>query len=391
MCYVNKLLLSCFGIALAAFLLLSFGPKEALSAEDINIAVVGPMTGENSEIGLSTEKNVKLMADQVNAKGGIQGRLIKVQVEDDRFDLKETAAIAARLVADKKIMAVVGPSSSVTSLAAVSIYKRGELVTISHVATSDKLSGISPYYFRTITMDLPNARMCAQYIVKILGAKEVAAIYALQDGTITQARSVMKDVVKLGGKIVREEAHMEGDKDFTAQLTKIIAEKVDLIFTSNFYPDAATQIRQARGLGYNGLIMGSDGAYSNELIKIAGKENVEGFMCWAPFVPGSPKPEIRKYVEEFKAKYKGEVPDGYGSLAYDAAGVIVTALQKTIKGGKVDRKGIRDYIADIGTKNPPFPGVTGTIKFDKNGDVETPLKIVVIHNGEFQLAPKQLE
>jgi branched-chain amino acid transport system substrate-binding protein len=391
MCYRNKTVFSLIGILLLGVAILGFGPEEAFSAEDINIAIVGPMTGENSEIGISGEKNVKLMADQMNARGGIQGRLMKVQVEDDRFDLKETAAIAARLVADKKIIAVVGPSSSVTSLAAVPIYKKGGLVTISHVATSDKVSGISPFYFRTITMDFPNAKMSANYIVNILGAKKVAAIYALQDGTITQARSVMKEVVKLGGKIVREETHMEGDKDFTAQLTKIIAEKPDLIFTSNFYPDAATQIRQAKGLGYNGLIMGSDGAYSNELIKIAGKENVEGFMCWAPFFPGSANPVVQKYVQEFKAKYKGEVPDAYGSLAYDAAGVIVTALQKTIKDGKVDRKSLRDYIAGIGTKNPPYQGVTGVIKFDANGDVETPLKIVVIRNGEFQLAPKQLE
>ena len=240
-------------------------------------------------------------------------------------------------------------------------------------------------------MDLPNAKMAAYYIVNILGAKRVAAIYALMDGPITQSRSVMKEVAKLGAKAVREETHMEGDKDYTAQLTKIIAENPDLIFTSNFYTEAGTLIRQARGLGYKGLIMGGDGAYSNELIKIAGKENAEGVMCWAAFHHGSSKPEVQAYVAAYREKYKGENPDTYGACAYAGTGVIVTALQKTIKGGEVDRKRIRDYIAGIGTTNPPYPGVTGMIKFDNNGDVETSLKIAVIRNGDFELAPKQLE
>lgn len=75
-----------------------------------------------------------------------------------------------------------------------------------------------------------------------------------------------KEIERLGGKIVREETHMEGDKDMTAQLTKIIADKPDLIWVSNVYPEAATIIRQGRGLGYTGLIKKSDGAYSPELI-----------------------------------------------------------------------------------------------------------------------------
>jgi branched-chain amino acid transport system substrate-binding protein len=385
----NRVLISIFGLAFVALTSLSFSVKEAFPAEDIYIAIAGPMTGEYSEVGKSFEKNVKLMVDQVNAKGGIEGSAIKVKVEDDRLDLKEAAAIAARLVADTKVVAVVGNFTSATCLASAPIYKRG-LVQISPSATSEKLSGVSPWFFRTITMDLPNAKMAGKYIIDALGAKKIASIYALTDGTISQARSVNNEIKRLGGEIIREETHMEGDKDMTPQLTKIIAAKPDLIWVSNVYPETATIVRQARGLGYAGLILGSDGAYSPELIKIAGKENAEGVMCWAPFFPGSTEPTVKKYVEAYKAKYNGEVPDAYGSLAYDAAGVILTALEKTVKSGKADRKALRDYIAEIGGKNPAYDGVTGKIKFDKNGDVETPIKILVIKSGQFDLAPKQL-
>ncbi len=387
--YKCKIWFFSLGIVLALTLSIAFGVREVRTAQDIYIAVAGPMTGEYSEVGNSFEKNVKLMVDQVNAQGGIQGSMIKVQVEDDRLDLKEAAAIAVRLVADKKVVAVVGHFTSATCLASAPIYKRG-LVQISPSATSEKYSGVSPWSFRTITMDLPNAKMAGNYIVNVLKAKRVASIYALTDGTISQGRSVNKEIERLGGKIVREETHMEGDKDMMAQLTKIIADKPDLIWVSDVYPEAATIIRQARGLGYTGLIMGGDGAYSPELIKIAGKENVEGVMCWAPFFPGSTEPNVQKYVAAYKAKYKGEIPDAYGSLAYDAAGVIVTALQKTAKGGAADRKALRDYIAGIGTTNPAYDGITGKIKFDKNGDVETAIKVLVIKNGQFEIAPKQI-
>ena len=184
-----------------------------------------------------------------------------------------------------------------------------------------------------------------------------------------------------GGTVVDKEQYTTGDTDFKAQLTKIKGANPDLIFLSGYYPEGSKIAQQAKELGMDVQMLGSDGYASDELPKLGGAA-VEGMLVSTFFDYTKDDPAVQKFVDAYKAKYEGANPDWFVANSYD---VVMLAAAAAEKAGSNDRAAINDALASIGT----YEGISGPITFDENGDVIKPLSIVIVQDGGLVTAPQQ--
>jgi len=180
---------------------------------------------------------------------------------------------------------------------------------------------------------------------------------------------------KLGGQVVAFETYTTGDKDFSAQLTKIKQANPDVIFLPNYYNEVPLQIQQAHRLGITATFIGSDSWGAEDLIKLGGKD-VEGYFFSTHYARDIPAPATQKFISAYTAAY-GSVPDDVAALTYDSFGLLFEALKTA---NKIDRQAVRDALATLSR----YEGVTGTLQFKEgSGDPIKSAVILQIKDGKF--------
>jgi branched-chain amino acid transport system substrate-binding protein len=190
------------------------------------------------------------------------------------------------------------------------------------------------------------------------------------------AKFFRKAFIEGGGDVVAEPKYAEGDKDFNAQLTAIRATGADVIFCPGYYNEGALIVKQARDLGITVPIFGGDSWEAQDLINIGGAAMEGAYLC-SHYSPEDPSPRVQKFVEEYKKRYDGAVPDSNASLGYDSALVLVDSIRRA---GTTEHVALRDAIAS--TKN--FDAVTGHITIDEHRDASKNAVIVQVRDGRFQ-------
>lgn len=357
-----------------AFILLWVVGLSAIGANEIRIAVCGPMTGNYSQYGQAFKDGTMLMAKMVNAAGGINGVPVKIEIYDDKNEQKEGVNIAQRLVADKGVVCVIGHFSSGVCLAAAPVYLREGLVEISPTSSHPDFTKQGNYMFRNNVTEDMEGPASAEYIINKLGKKNIAIIYVNNDWGVTAKGYFTEGVKKFGGKIVASEMFIDGQtRDFTPIITKIMAAKADILFLAAMYTETGMIAQQIERLGYKIDMFGNSSVYTDALIQLAGK-SVEGMRLAASYFDEDPSPVVRNFVDSFKKEY-GTVPDQYAALAYDTCGIVIEALKKS----GPDRAKLRDAIA--ATKD--YPGVTGNTTLNEFRDAVKGVIIVKIENGKF--------
>ena len=219
------------------------------------------------------------------------------------------------------------------------------------------------------------------------------------DYSVGLAQFFSETFENLGGKIITKESYSEGDIEFRAQLTAIRAKNPEVIFIPGYYTEVGLIARQARDLGITVPLIGGDGWDSPRLVEIGGAA-LENTYYSNHYTPEDPRPEIQKFIAEYKSRYN-EVPDAMAPLGYDAARIAFDAIKrsgileaesikeaysKNPKAGSFaeavntpeNRQRIRDAIAQ--TKD--FPGVTGLITIDENRNAQKSAVVVKVENGE---------
>jgi branched-chain amino acid transport system substrate-binding protein len=175
--------------------------------------------------------------------------------------------------------------------------------------------------------------------------------------------------------VVAYETYTTGDKDFSAQLTKIKNTSPQIVFLPSYYTDVPLQVQQAHRLGVNVPFLGSDAWSTEELIKMCGGE-CEGFYFCNHYSPDTKNPATRKFIETYMARY-GKTPDDVAALTYDAFGLLREAV---VKSDRLDRQAVRDSLSRI----TEYKGITGEMRFLPGS--RDPIKggvIMQIKNGKF--------
>ncbi|NTV43360.1 MAG: ABC transporter substrate-binding protein, partial [Syntrophobacteraceae bacterium] len=182
--------------------------------------------------------------------------------------------------------------------------------------------------------------------------------------------------------VVAFETFTTKDKDFSAQLTKIVASGADVLFTPQYYDEIPLIVKQAKELGWKKPIMGSDSWGSAELMKLCG-DSCKGYFFSTHYAAAGAKGATKEFIDKYNAKY-GYVPDDVAALTWDAIGLLLEAVKNTgsLSGDLVkDRNSVKDQLAKI--KN--FEGITGKMTFASHGDpVKCAVVVKISDKGEFE-------
>jgi branched-chain amino acid transport system substrate-binding protein len=351
------------------------------SGAPFKVGVAGPMTGQYATYGASHKAGAEIAIEELNAAGGVNGGEASMVLGDDLGDPKEAVLVAQKFIDDSEVVVVDGHQFSGATIAAGGKYEPVGLPMISPSATNPDISTLGDFIWRICMTDAVQGEGLANYSVNDLGLSKVAIMYDSSDYGRGLADAYEEGITAAGGTVVGREQYATGDTDFKAQLTKLKAAGPELLFLSGYYPEGSKIAQQARELGMDVQMLGSDGYASDELPKLGGAA-VEGMLVSTFFDYTKDDPAVQKFVEAYKAKYEGANPDWFVANSYD---VVMLAAQAAANAGSNDRAAINEALASIGT----YEGISGPITFDENGDVMKPLSIVVVQDGSLVTAPTQ--
>lgn len=354
------------------------------SGEEIVIGVAAPFTGNSAAFGSQIRKGVELAAERLNAEGGINGRKVVLQMEDDTGTPTDASNVATTLASNDKILAVVGHFNSACSNAGKPIYTQAEMVMFSPASTAVNVTQNSDYAYRNIFTDKFQGQSLADYAGKILGFKKVAILYDNDDYGIGLKDSFSERAKELGVEIVSANPYNKDSVDYRSQLTSLQGTQPDAILIAGLYAQAATIAKQARELGLTIPLMGGDGVFSDEYIKLAG-DAAEGTYVSTPFLFELGGERAKKFSEDFKAKFNME-PDAWAALSFDALNIVATGLKE--KG--LTREAVLEYLKTVNSPATAYDGLTGKTYFDEEGDCRKPVQVAVVKGGRFVAAEKQL-
>lgn len=357
------------------------GNGDSASGDELFIASANPMTGDSAQFGDMKVKAIELALEQINAEGGIDGKQVKLLVGDDTGNPKEAPNVAQRFASNDNVLAVIGHWNSSATLAARGIYEAAGIPVITDSVNQQITDGTTPHVFRISLTDTTQAINLAQYAYDKLGAESAAILFTANDFGTGLKNEFTTEFENLGGNVVASETYFEGQsKDFSPQLTKINGAKPDVLFVAGYYVETALIAQQARSIGLDAQMIGTEGISSEELIKLGG-DAVEGIKFAAFFHPDVEFEGTREFVEAFREKYDRE-PDNYTALAYDSTMLILEG----IKANGATREGITEYIANAND----FPGIAGPISFENN-EVTRNIIILEVKDGKIVPAEVQLD
>ncbi|MCR4398036.1 MAG: ABC transporter substrate-binding protein [Firmicutes bacterium] len=352
-------------------------PAEPAKPKTIKIGCTFPLSGSSAELGQRTLRGINLAVEEINAAGGINGKLIEVVPMDDRADPKEAANVANLFASNPEILAVIGHNNSSCTLAGAPIYNKAGLPHISPDSSSPKITDAGPYTFRVRNSDAYTGAYNVQKMWEA-GYRKIGILYENNDFGRGGLEVGTKTIKELGSEPAATEAFMLGEtKDFSTAITNFKKAGVEAIYLVGDYTEIALFCKQAHQMGYRPSVWGATGAFNPAIIKLAG-EDAEGIVGSTVFYPDDPRPEVKEYVKKFVERYKSEgitQCDAFSPNGYDSLRIIAEAIKKNGE----SREGIKNYLTTL----KDFPGVIGKITFDENGDVKIPLKLFVIKNGDF--------
>jgi len=341
--------------------------------EGIKIGTIGPLTGGVASYGISTKNGVEIAVDEFNEAGGINGQQIILVSEDTRGEQTEAANAASKLIERDKVLAIVGGVISAETMTAGPITNDAEVVMISSSSTAVGVPEIGDYVFRNCLADELQVIQLAEYAVEELELGKFAVMYTNNDYGVS-LKDAFEEKAKEIAEVVGIETFNDGEVDFRAQLTKLKNKNPDALYIAGYYTEAAKISQQAREQGLDVQILGADGFYSPELIEL-GEDAVEGAIFTAGFFVDDPAESTQNFVKAYEERFNVE-PDMFAAQAYDAAMILLTALEASNgEGGEALQQ------AMLNIKN--FPGITGETSFTSIGDAVKGIIILEVENGRF--------
>ena len=329
------------------------------AAEPYKIGAVFAVTGPAALLGEPERNTAMMLAEQINAGGGINGHPLEVIIEDTEGDEAKTVMKVKKLI-NEKVAVIVGPTRSGTTMAAIPIVEKAQIPMISCAAAEDIVKPVKKWVFKTPQSDADAVRRIYEKMKELKLAK--AAIMSGTTGFGTAGREQLKKLAsEYGITIVADETYGPKDTDMTAQLTKIKGTDAQAIINWEIVPAQTTVMKNKKQLGITIPLFQSHGFGNIKYAQDAGDaaESVLfpcGLLFAADTLPDSnlQKPVLAAYRKAYEEKFKTDV-SSFGGYAWDALSLVVEAL----KAVGPDSAKIRDYIEQ--KKN--FVGVSGIFNY----------------------------
>ena len=372
-----------FGLGLvSAAILAGCSAGGASNGNTVKLGGNFELTGNVAAYGSAMDNAVKLAVEQ---KGKLLDKELKYVSYDNKSEKTEVASVAKKLVSEK-VVGVVGPATTGDAQVSIPIMEQAKIPAVFPATTGDGITlkdaknpeSVYDYIFRVCFSDNYQGVVGAGFVSQKFPNAKVAV---LQDSASDYSKGLSEAFektytdAKIGGQIVAKETYQSKDTDFQAVLTSLKSKSFDVLYIPGYYEEVGLIIKQARELGITQPIVGGDGLSSEKLVELAGnKANLTNVFYTAHFSAKSTDADVQEFIKAYKEKY-GTTPDSFSALAYDAAQLLMKAIEKA---GSTDAQAIKKALAE----SADFDGVTGTFTMGKD---HTPVKSTVViefQNGE---------
>jgi branched-chain amino acid transport system substrate-binding protein len=364
-------------------------PAEVEEGPPIKIGFDIPLTGDIPKVGEGSKYAGEMMLEKVNGAGGLvvgnKQHKLEFIYEDNESKAESATAAALKLITTDKVLAIVGPQASKQAVPTGEVCETNKTPMISPWSTNPRTTADRPYVFRACFLDPFQGPVIANFATEEFGATKAAVLYDVASDYPKGLAEFFKaafEELHGDGSVVAFETFTTKDRDFSAQLTKIVASGADFLFTPQYYDEVPLIVKQAHELGWDKPILGSDSWGSAELMTLCG-DDCKGCFFSTHYAAAGAKGATKEFIDAYNAQY-GYVPDDVAALTWDAMGILLQAIQNT--GGltgdlDMDREAVKDQLGKI----KDFEGITGKMTFTPDGD---PIKCAVIVKisdaGEFE-------
>ncbi|MTV48689.1 ABC transporter substrate-binding protein [Heliobacillus mobilis] len=358
------------------------------AGQDSNEIVIGAnfeLSGDVATYGTSSLNAAMIAFDEINAKGGINGKKIRVVKYDNKSDKTESMNVATRLITQDKVSAIIGPVTSGNTLGVVPVVNSKKVPVLTPTATHPDVTidpntkKVNEYVFRACFIDSFQGKAAAEFGLK-KGKKAVVLVSQADEYSKGLAKFFKEGFAAGGGTILGEEAFNKDDNDYRAILTKVKSQEPDVIYLPAYYEVVAKVVKQARELGIKAAFVGGDGWDSPKLVEVAGKDVLNNCFFTNHYTPEDPDPAVQSFVKAYKEKY-GQTPDALAALAYDGARLLADAIQRA---GSTEPEKIKEALA--ATKD--FPAITGKFTLNENHDPVKDIVIIELKDGKQVVSEK---
>ncbi|WP_024512890.1 branched-chain amino acid ABC transporter substrate-binding protein [Bradyrhizobium sp. ARR65] len=327
-------------------------------AEDITIAVAGPMTGTESAFGRQMKNGADMAIEQINAAGGVLGKKLALDVEDDACDPKQARSVAEK-IGGMRIPFVAGHYCSSSSIPASEAYAENNVLEITPASTNPTFTERGLWNVaRVCGRDDQQGAVAGDYIAKSFKGKNIAILNDKTTYGKGLADETKKALNKAGITEKLYESYTKGDKDFNAIVSRLKSENIDLVYVGGYHQEAGLILRQMRDQGLKTILMAGDALADKEYASITGPAGAGTLFTFGP--DPRKKPSAAAIVEKFKAKNID--PEGYTLYTYAAIQVWTQAVAKA---GTSDPKKVMDTI-----KAGSWDTVIGKLEYDAKGDIK---------------------
>jgi branched-chain amino acid transport system substrate-binding protein len=370
-------------------LVLSMAMAGGGGEQTIKIGFNIPLTGNSPKLGESAKNAGELVKKQINDAGGldVQGKKYKVDFVYVDNELKPESAVQAaiRLIEQDRVLAIVGPAGSGRAIPAGQINNDNRTPMVSPWATNPDVTRNRPYVFRACILDPVQApaavKFAAQQFPQVVRA---AVLYNVEDDYSKGLAELFRGSWESShgaGSVRAFESFGENDKDFSVQLTKIVNTDAQLLYLPDYYNHVALIVPQAKNLGWGDKpVLGSDSWGSSDLVTLSNNA-VRGYYFTDHFAAAGATGITKTFIDQYRAAYN-ENPDSVAALTYDSAMIVLQAVANAGLTGTLakDREAVKDAVVAL----KDFPGVTGSMTFNADGDPDKTAVVVQISDaGEF--------
>ena len=373
---ILSLLISIFLLILSACT--STSSTSQLLPNETRIGVLLPLSGKRSFSGRKTLAGIFLAHEQIEKMGPVRGKMIKLVIIDNKSTIEGSREAMRRFIAKEHITLLIAACSTANALAVKPLAEAAKIPVLFTIASGNIVTERSPYMFRCCFTDSLQGKAMASFAARNKLYENVGVLLDLND-RVTYRRDLGRAFAaafrKISGKTVKEVGYYSGTDNFVPQIAEFKKSRAAAIFAPSDIPDAGVILRQSRKCGINKVFLGSDGWDQPELFKYSGPHPQPCFFT-SMFSAESNLPGVKEFVRSIKAR-TGSIPNVDTAQAYDALRIAVKALQLSRMPGDI-RSGLYQ-IQD-------FPGVTGTLSINAQGDA---VKVIFIKqvikkpNGKF--------
>lgn len=343
-------------------------------ADDVTIAVAGPMTGPVATIGEQIKRGAELAAEAINANGGVDGKTIRIAIFDDACEPKQAVAVANRIVSER-IKFVDGHACSGSSIPAAEVYAESGVLMMSPASSAPKLTDNAAEkgwitIMRLYGRDDAQGKFIGPWIKDKFGSQKIAILHDKSAYGKGLADVVKASLNNAGVQEVLYEGINPGEKDYRAVIDRLKAEGVDVVYFGGYHTEAGLMKRQAADQNYKFQLITGDSIATPEFTSVAGPAG-EGTIFTFPS-DNRDSEAARKALEQFRQA--GFAPEGFTLFSYAtiqalAAGIDMAnstdpkAVAKALRSGTVDT-------------------VLGPVSFDEKGDIKDPRYNINVWQGE---------